>query len=100
MIHSAFIPPDVSWRRKRSAKTVIRSQNQMIQAKITISVHITLRNGYELASKRASLVFQSSSFRTQRLNAFGFGRRRHHPDGMTRSAELEQLLDHPVEVAC
>ena len=33
MIQSVFMPPPMSWRRKRSAKTVIRSQNQMTQAK-------------------------------------------------------------------
>src|SRR6516225_9133639 len=33
MIHSTFAKPEVSWRRKRSAKTVIRSQNQITHAK-------------------------------------------------------------------
>ena len=42
---SAFIPPPMSWRRKMSAKTVISSQNQMIQAKITSIVQRTSRNG-------------------------------------------------------
>ena len=59
MIQPAFAHPEQSWRRKRSAKTVIKSQNQMIQAKITISVHMTLRKGYWVASKRASLGFSS-----------------------------------------
>ena len=45
MIHPAFAHPEQSCRRNRSMNTVIRSQNQMTQAKITSSVHITLRNG-------------------------------------------------------
>ena len=40
IIHSTFVPP-ASCRRKRSEKTVIRSQNQMIQAKNTAIVQST-----------------------------------------------------------
>ena len=37
--------PEMSWRRKMSANTVIRSQNHRIQTKKTSIVHITSRNG-------------------------------------------------------
>ena len=45
MIQSTFVKPEVSCRRKRSEKTVMRSQNQMIQAKMTSIVQRTSRNG-------------------------------------------------------
>ena len=45
MSQSAFLPPLMSWRRKTSAKTVIRSQNQITQMKITNKVQRTSRNG-------------------------------------------------------
>ena len=31
---SAFLPPEMSWRRKRSLKTVISSQNQITKPRI------------------------------------------------------------------
>jgi len=37
--------PEMSWRRKMSANTVNRSQNQRIQRKKMNIVHITSRNG-------------------------------------------------------
>jgi hypothetical protein len=45
MIHKTFAKPDVSCRRNRSEKTVISSQNQMIQAKMMSIVQRTSRNG-------------------------------------------------------
>ena len=45
MIHSVFMPPPMSCRRNRSPNTVIRSQNQMIQAKKISIVHKMSRNG-------------------------------------------------------
>ena len=45
MIQTAFLPPPMSCRRNRSAKTVMRSQNQITHAKMTISVQTTSRNG-------------------------------------------------------
>ena len=45
MIHSTFAKPDVSWRRKMSAKTVISSQNQMTHAKKMSIVQRMSRNG-------------------------------------------------------
>ena len=45
MIQSTFVKPDVSWRRKMSAKIVIRSQNQMIQQKKMSIVQKMSRNG-------------------------------------------------------
>ena len=45
MIHSVFAKPPMSCRRKTSEKTVISSQNQMIQMKKTIIVQKTSRNG-------------------------------------------------------
>ena len=45
MIQSTFPKPDVSWRRKTSAKTVMRSQNQMIQQKKINIVQRMSRNG-------------------------------------------------------
>ena len=45
MHQSTFEPPPMSRRRKMSAKTVIRSQNQITQRKNTSIVHITSRNG-------------------------------------------------------
>ena len=45
-IQKAFTQPDASWRRKMSANTVIKSQNQMIQAKKINIVQKMLRNGY------------------------------------------------------
>ena len=45
MIQSTFANPDVSWRRKRSEKTVIRSQNQMTHAKMMSIVQRMSRNG-------------------------------------------------------
>ena len=44
IIHSTFVPPLASCLRKRSEKTVIRSQNQMIQAKNTAIVQSTEKN--------------------------------------------------------
>ena len=45
MIQSVFAPPPMSWRRKTSAKTVMSSQNQMIQQKKMSIVQRTSRNG-------------------------------------------------------
>ena len=45
MIQAAFAQPEVSRRRNRSAKTVIISQNQMIQAKTMSRYQKPLRNG-------------------------------------------------------
>ena len=45
MIQIAFIPPPMSRRRKMSAKTVIRSQIQITNAKNTIINQMKLRNG-------------------------------------------------------
>ena len=45
MIQIAFIPPPMSRRRKMSAKTVIRSQIQMMNAKNTIISQRALKNG-------------------------------------------------------
>src|SRR5580765_1150760 len=46
----AVLPqPERSRRLNTSPKTVIRSQNQITHAKNTSIVHITSRNGYELA---------------------------------------------------
>jgi len=45
MIQSTFENPEVSLRRKMSANTVIRIQNQMMNAKNTNIVHMTSRNG-------------------------------------------------------
>ncbi len=45
MIQSAFAQPDVSWRRKMSAKTVIRSQIQITNAKNRSMYQNTLKNG-------------------------------------------------------
>ena len=45
IVQSAFLPPPMSCRRKMSAKMVIRSQNQMIQAKKMNIVQRTSRNG-------------------------------------------------------
>ena len=44
MIQSTFEPPDMSRRRKMSAKTVIRIQNQITQAKNTNILQSTSRN--------------------------------------------------------
>src|SRR6476660_8456427 len=49
MIHAALPQPERSRRLNTSPKTVIRSQNQITHAKNTSIVHITSRNGYELA---------------------------------------------------
>ena len=38
MTQTTFLPPPMSCRRNRSAKTVIRSQNQITHAKITNNV--------------------------------------------------------------
>ena len=44
--HAAFPPPEMSLRRKMSAKILIRSQNHAIQRKKnTIIVQRTSRNG-------------------------------------------------------
>ena len=59
MIQTTFLPPPMSWRRKRSAKTVIRSQNQITHAKITNNVQTTSRNGYSAAN---NLVLLSRAF--------------------------------------
>ncbi len=45
IIHNTFVNPLASCRRNRSEKTVINSQNQMIQAKNTAIVQSTERNG-------------------------------------------------------
>ena len=45
MIQSVFFPPEMSCRRKMSAKTVKRSQIQRIQMKKMTIVHRTSRNG-------------------------------------------------------
>ena len=45
MIHPALPQPEMSRRRNRSPKTVIRSQNQITHAKKTSMVHMTSRNG-------------------------------------------------------
>ena len=45
MIQSVFAPPPMSCRLKMSANTVMRSQNQITQAKNTNSVQRTSRNG-------------------------------------------------------
>ena len=45
IVHAAFVQPEMSCRRKMSLKMVIRSQNQITQAKKTSIVHITSRNG-------------------------------------------------------
>ena len=49
MIQSAFVQPPQSRRRKMSAKTVIKSQNQMIHAKKIIIVQKMLSSGYVYA---------------------------------------------------
>src|SRR6476660_721264 len=49
MIHAALPQPERSRRLNTSPKTVIKSQNQITHAKNTSIVHITSRNGYELA---------------------------------------------------
>src|SRR6266576_5382580 len=49
MSHAALPKPERSRRLNTSPKTVIRSQNQITHAKNTSMVHITSRNGYELA---------------------------------------------------
>src|SRR6476659_10704349 len=51
MIHAALPQPERSRRLNTSPKTVIKSQNQITHAKNTSIVHITSRNGYELAIK-------------------------------------------------
>ena len=43
--HSTFAPPPMSRRRKRSAKTVIRIQNQITHAKKMSIVQTMSRNG-------------------------------------------------------
>ena len=45
MIQSVLPPPPMSWRRKMSEKTVIRNQNQVIQAKKISIVHRMSMNG-------------------------------------------------------
>ncbi len=45
IVQSTFFPPLASWRRKRSAKTVIRSQNQITHAKKMSIVQRMSRNG-------------------------------------------------------
>ena len=45
IIQSTFVPPAPSRRRKMSAKIVIRSQNQITQAKKMNIVQRTSRNG-------------------------------------------------------
>jgi hypothetical protein len=45
IVHRTFEPPPMSFRRKRSAKTVIRIQNQITQAKKMSIVQRTSRNG-------------------------------------------------------
>src|SRR6266576_431159 len=49
MSHAALPQPERSRRLNTSPKTVIKSQNQITHAKNTSIVHITSRNGYELA---------------------------------------------------
>ena len=44
-IQPALPHPEMSWRRNRSLNTVIRSQNQITQAKNTSIVQSTSRNG-------------------------------------------------------
>jgi len=43
--HNTLWPPPMSWRRKRSANTVIRIQNQITHAKKMSIVQTTSRNG-------------------------------------------------------
>src|SRR4029077_14277671 len=50
MSHAALPQPERSRRLNTSPKTVIKSQNQITHAKNTSIVHITSRNGYELAT--------------------------------------------------
>src|SRR6476620_6291404 len=66
MIHAALPQPERSRRLNTSPKTVIRSQNQITQAKNTSIVHITSRNGYELAIK-ISLLCRIDCDRPQNL---------------------------------
>ena len=56
MIQSAFAQPDVSWRRKMSAKTVIRSQIQITNAKKMSMYQNAVNTGVLLASKLPSTV--------------------------------------------
>ena len=79
----AFPQPLTSWRRKRSAKTVKRSQNQRIHKKNTNIDHITSPNEYA-ASKASSL-----SSRTECLDPIEIARR----EASSRWVEAARIVE-------
>src|SRR5207249_8785251 len=80
-VQPAFAQPDRSRRPNMSARTMIKSQIQITQAKKMNIVHMMSRNGYDEASIYST--FLSKCFRfLLRRDPPATAARLHRPDGM------------------